>query len=169
MPFRQSKNTVGNLNVSSCICFTHSAGNTSLSNNRSGFFLFCCPSFFDKNWLWMNRGWLGKLKVPLAFRLQQYSNYAFKNCLSYVFRSNTSFGELLIVVTPGLNETKQIKIYDRQLFQASLTSKGRLHTEKHCCFKELFFLQKNLSQELNSCNLRKSAINRLSMSDDMSW
>lgn len=116
----------------------------------------------------MNRGWLGKLKVPLAFRLQQYSNYAFKNCLSYVFRSNTSFGELLIVVTPGLNETKQIKIYDRQLFQASLTSKGRLHTEKHCCFKELFFLQKNLSQELNSCNLRKSAINRLSMSDDMS-
>lgn len=44
----------------------------------------------------MNRGWLGKLKVPLAFRLQQYSNYASKNCLSYVFRSNTSFGELLL-------------------------------------------------------------------------
>lgn len=31
-----------------------------------------------------------------------------------------------------------------------------------------FFFTKNSSQELNSCNLRKSAINRLSMSDDMS-
>lgn len=54
-------------------------------------------------------------------------------------------------------------------FKRRLQAKAGYTQRNIAVSKSYFFLQKNLSQELNSCNLRKSAINRLSMSDDMSW